>query len=81
MTDQTDPTGDVPGPHRARVRVWFGDHVIAEYSGETDLAERYAAAMSQRFAGLKITTEPLPDDADVATRPLPGERLWDVPPR
>lgn len=66
---------------RARVRVWFGDHVIADYRADAELAERYAAAMSRRFTGLRITTEPLPDNATAPTRPLPGERLWDVTPR
>jgi hypothetical protein len=84
MTEQSgrpDMTGHAPGPHRARVRVWFGDHVIADYSAEVERAERYATAMSRRFAGLTITTEPVPDDEVAPTRPLPGERLWDVTPR
>src|SRR6266516_3206912 len=35
---------------RRRVRVWFGSHVLADYRAEAELAERYAAAMSRRFA-------------------------------
>jgi len=38
---------------RRRVRVWFGEHVIADYNAEPALAERYADAMSRRFAGLR----------------------------
>jgi hypothetical protein len=43
-----------------RVRVWFGDHVIADYRAEPALAERYAAAMSRRFAGLRVTNDQVP---------------------
>jgi hypothetical protein len=44
---------------RRRVRVWFGEHVIADYNAEPALAERYAAAMQRRFAGLRVTNDPL----------------------
>ena len=47
------------GTQRRRVRVWFGDHVVADYQAEADLADRYAAAMSRRFAGLRVTSEPI----------------------
>lgn len=65
-------------PRRRRVRVWFGSHVIASYCAEPELAARYAAAMDRRFAGLKVTNEPLPlDDAASAapTPDLPNEQL------
>lgn len=61
-----------------RVRVWFGEHVIADYQAEPLLAERYAAAMDKRFAGLKITHDPVPDENP--GRPLPPDRLWELPP-
>jgi hypothetical protein len=61
---------------RRRVRVWFGDHVIADYRAAPELAERYVAAMKDRFAGLRITDDPAPDPDDAPARPLPGERLW-----
>lgn len=64
---------------RRRVRVWFGEHVIADYSAEVALAERYAHAMSRRFAGLRVTNEPMP--AEDRLPDLPGERMWEVPPR
>lgn len=51
-------TGLLP---RRRVRVWFGPHSIADYIAEPALAERYAHAMSRRFAGLRVTNEPLKD--------------------
>jgi hypothetical protein len=44
---------------RHRVRVWFGDHVIADYLVRPELAERYAAASSRRF-GLPVTIDTLP---------------------
>jgi hypothetical protein len=73
--------GDHAGPQRRRVRVWFGDHVVADYCAEAELADRYAAAMSRRFAGLRVTSEPV-SAADPGTgRPLPGERLWEVAPK
>jgi hypothetical protein len=64
---------------RRHVRVWFGEHVIARYTAEPALAERYAAAMDRRFAGLKITNEPVPSEP-VTAQPLPSERLWDITP-
>ncbi len=46
-------------PSRCRVRVWFGDHPIADYCAEPALAERYAAAMGRRFPSLHVTNEPI----------------------
>ncbi|MEV4266880.1 hypothetical protein [Kribbella sp. NPDC049584] len=43
--------------HRRRVRVWFGEHVIAQYVAEAPLAARYEQAMRRRFAGLKVTND------------------------
>ncbi len=44
---------------RCRVRVWFGEHVIAQYIAEPALAARYEQAMRRRFAGLKVTNDRL----------------------
>ncbi|MFD7158316.1 hypothetical protein ACFV9C_27215 [Kribbella sp. NPDC059898] len=44
---------------RRRVRVWFGEHSIATYVAEPALAARYEAAMRRRFAGLRVTNEPI----------------------
>jgi hypothetical protein len=66
---------------RRRVRVWFGDHVVADYRAEAELAERYAAAMSRRFAGLRVTSDPITDHDPGPERKLPGERLWEVAPK
>ncbi|NEA30159.1 hypothetical protein [Streptomyces sp. SID13031] len=71
---------DPAGAQRRRVRVWFGDHVVADYWAEADVADRYAAAMSRRFAGLKVTSEPI-SVADPGGQALPGERLWEVAPK
>ena len=50
--------------HRRRVRVWFGEHVIAQYVAEAPLAARYEQAMRRRFAGLKVTNDLLgPQDS------------------
>ncbi|MEV0289986.1 MULTISPECIES: hypothetical protein [unclassified Kribbella] len=70
-----------PVPQRRRVLVWFGDHVVADYRAEADLAERYAAAMARRFAGLRVTSDPIPDADPGPDRTLPGERLWEVAPK
>lgn len=64
-------------PVRRRVRVWFGEHVIAEYAADVRLVERYADAVRQRFTGLKITVDDQPNGSE---RPIPCERLWDVVP-
>lgn len=61
------------------MKVWFGQHIIAQYIAEPTLAERYADAMSRRFAGLKVTNDRVPLSAP-PSRPLPSERLWDITP-
>jgi hypothetical protein len=73
-------SGEQAAPKRCRVRVWFGDHVVADYRAEAEMADHYAAAMSRRFAGLRVTREPIPDHEPGPARTLPGERLWEVPP-
>ena len=71
-----------PAPEEPRrVRVWFGEHVIADYKADAPTATRYAAAMSRRFVGVRITNEALPSTADVPQLPLPGYLLWTVPPK
>lgn len=63
------------------VQVWFGSHVIADYRADREHAERYAAAMDRRFAGLKITDEIIPvGTAPERALPLPSERLWGITP-
>jgi hypothetical protein len=58
MTSTTSVVADrAPWKH---VRVWFGEHVIADYSGEPALVVRYANAMRRRFAGLRVTIDPVP---------------------
>lgn len=56
MSDQVPEGADA----RRRVRVWFGQHVIAELIAVPAAAERYAAAMDRRFGGLRITNDPVP---------------------
>ena len=59
---ESRPMGPVvPVAQRRHVRVWFGEHVVADYRAEAELAERYAAAMSHRFAGLRVTNDPIHD--------------------
>jgi hypothetical protein len=50
-------TAAKPGPQR--VRIWFGEHPIADYTAEPALAKQYAEAMDRRFPSLRITTEPV----------------------
>lgn len=73
-------TAAIETSQRRHVRVWFGEHVIADYRAEPDLAERYAHAMSRRFAGLRVTNDPLPQ-VNRLPEPLPSEMLWTVAPR
>ncbi|WP_132148792.1 hypothetical protein [Kribbella antiqua] len=46
-------------PSRRRVRLWFGQHLIADYIGDQASADRHEAAMRRRFPGLEITNQPL----------------------
>jgi hypothetical protein len=56
-----------PLPTDRCVRVWFGEHVIAEYTAEPETAMRYQAAMTRRFASLRVTIEPVAvPDADLS---------------
>jgi hypothetical protein len=70
---------DVPAERavRRRVRVYFGRHVVAEYSADERLAEQYAYAMRRRFRGLQVTVDDEPADG---LRPVPAERLWELAP-
>lgn len=64
---------------RLWVRVWFGSHVVAQYTATPDLAAAYAHAMSRRFAGLRVTSDPV-EPSNESGRPLPPDRLWELPP-
>jgi hypothetical protein len=57
---------EAPLPTDRRVRVWFGEHVIAEYTDAPETAMRYQAAMTRRFASLRVTSEPAVPDADLS---------------
>lgn len=48
----------MPSSNDRRVCVWFGEHVIADYVAEPVKAIQYQAAMTRRFYGLRVTTEP-----------------------
>lgn len=48
-----------PRPTDRRVRVWLGEHVIADYTAEPATAIQYQAAMTRRFASLRITIKPV----------------------
>jgi hypothetical protein len=68
---------DRDASQRRRVRVWFGEHVIADHTAEPALAQRYAAAMERRFAGLRVTIDDVPSAAGaIAAAGLPAERIW-----
>ncbi|MFF0340291.1 hypothetical protein [Kribbella sp. NPDC004875] len=58
-------------PARRRVRLWFGEHQLAEYVGEPAAACRYEAAMRRRFPGLAITNDPVTIAADRSSYSLP----------
>lgn len=68
-------------PSTRRVRVWFGEHVVADYAAEPDRAAQYEEAMQRRYAGLRVTNELLPLTRLSGPPPaLPGERLWELTP-
>lgn len=75
------PAPPQAGDHRHRVRVWFGEHAIADYIADADKAADYEAGMRQRFQGLRVTNDPLqPGDDAAGARELPSKRLWKVVP-
>ncbi|TCC17127.1 hypothetical protein [Kribbella sindirgiensis] len=49
---------DASLPIERRVRVWFGEHVIADYTAEPADAMRYQAAMTRCFYSLRVTIDP-----------------------
>jgi hypothetical protein len=57
---------EAPLPTDRCVRVWFGEHIVAEYTAEPETAIRYQAAMTRRFASLRVTIEPAVPDADLS---------------
>lgn len=59
---------------RRRVRVWFGNEVICTHVADSLEAERYAALMGQRFAGLTVTVDEAPTVSGIS---LPHELLWE----
>lgn len=66
-----------PRAPRSHVRVWFGNHVVAQHIADPALAERYAAAMGRRFASLRITIDPIPTTPSLSR----GAQARDVGPR
>lgn len=59
---------------RRRIRVWFGDEVICSHVADPDEAERYAALVARRFAGLAVTIDSAPGPQDAE---LPHHLLWE----
>lgn len=55
--DELAGSPTAPTSHR-RVRVWFGDHPIADHVAEPLQAERYEEAMRRRFACCRVTNDP-----------------------
>jgi len=58
-----------PVPSDRHVRVWFGEHLIADYVSDPRSAAAYEAAMRRRFRSLRVTNDPAgleasPDTAD-----------------
>ncbi|GAA0593505.1 hypothetical protein HPO96_06320 [Kribbella sandramycini] len=56
------------------VRIWLGDHLIAEYLADPDRASRYQRVMTPKFTGLRITVD---NSATGKASELPSsEQLW-----
>ncbi|GAA3091110.1 hypothetical protein ACQHIV_20375 [Kribbella sp. GL6] len=55
------------------VRIWLGDHLIAEYAAEPDRASRYQRVMTPKFTGLRITVD---NSVTGKASELPSEQLW-----
>lgn len=58
-----------PAP-KLRVRVWFGEHTIADQTFEAEMALRYAAAMERRFPGLKVSKDRVLLGGNSGTAPM-----------
>ena len=55
----------LPRPTVRRVCVWFGEHLVADYTADAEAAATYEAAMRRRFLSLRVTNEPVVSpDAD-----------------
>jgi hypothetical protein len=66
-----------PDRPRQRVRIWFGELLVAEYIADTDKAFRYQRVMAPTFVGLRITLDPAAVGAGTASAAeLPDEQLW-----
>ena len=57
------------------VRIWLGDHLIAEYVAEPDRASRYQRIMTPKFTGLRITVDNAATAGSVSELPS-SEQLW-----
>ncbi|MFG1905823.1 hypothetical protein [Kribbella sp. NPDC048928] len=66
-------TTETTGGGRKMVRIWLGDHLIAEYAAEPDRASRYQRVMTPKFTGLRITVD---NAATGKASELPSEQLW-----
>lgn len=64
---------------RKRVRGYLGEYLIAEYSAEAGLADRYTEAMQKNFGGLEWKVDDVPA-GEAPARPVPAERLWELAP-
>ncbi len=53
----------LPLPADRRVRVWFGEHVIADQVSDPVSAAEYESAMRRRFVSLRVTNDPADLDA------------------
>jgi hypothetical protein len=74
LAKQTDSSHGKQAEQRSRIRVWFGNEVICSHAADPEEAERYAALMARRFAGLAVTIDSgaEPDDPE-----LPHHLLWE----
>ncbi|ADB31001.1 MULTISPECIES: hypothetical protein [Kribbella] len=57
------------------VRIWLGDHLIAEYVAEPDRASRYQRVMTPKFTGLRITVDNAAGPGSASELPR-SEQLW-----
>lgn len=85
LTHNTAPSSpsSTAGTADQLVQVWFGAHIVCAYRADPEAAERYATAMSRRFAGLKVTITPPAAHSPGARMPLPSlprERMWELTP-
>jgi hypothetical protein len=58
---------------RRRVRVWFGNHVVIDRTGELPEIAHYYLGMKRRYASLLVTVEPISETTSLSAARNPAK--------